>query len=47
MLNASAKIFENPRTSTAEIDKPPPAAPATIANEVKIPSNPPKITDNN
>ena len=43
-LRASAKILENPRTSTAEMDNPPPVAPATIAKEVKIPSRPPKIT---
>lgn len=42
-LNASAKILLKPRTKTTVGDNPPPAAPATMANEVKIPSNPPKM----
>lgn len=33
----------NPRTKTTCGDSPPPAEPATMANEVKIPSRPPKI----
>ena len=33
----------NPSTKTTSGDKPPPAAPATMAKEVKMPSSPPKM----
>ena len=42
-LKASAKILLNPSTRTTVGGRPPPADPATIANDVKIPSSPPKM----
>ena len=37
-------MFENPRISTVFGDNAPPAAPATIANAVNIPSRPPNMS---
>jgi len=39
----SANILENPKTRTTGTAILPPAAPATMANEVSIPSKPPNI----
>jgi len=36
-------MLENPKTSTTGIAMLPPAAPATIANDVSMPSKPPNI----
>ena len=43
MARASANILEKPKTSTTDAGIFPPAAPATMAKEVRIPSKPPKI----
>ena len=43
MERASANILEKPRIRTTLGERAPPAAPATIAKEVRIPSSPPKI----
>mmetsp|Transcript_49138 Transcript_49138/g.111254 ORF Transcript_49138/g.111254 Transcript_49138/m.111254 type:complete len:238 (-) Transcript_49138:185-898(-) len=45
MLRASANTDEIPRISTTSIARSPPAAPATTANVVMIPSSPPYTID--
>ena len=43
LARASAKMFENPKTRTTGTGSDPPAAPATIAKDVRMPSSPPKM----